>query len=986
MKMKLLSLIGAMLITFGAWAQDRVVSGQVKEVSGAPLPGVNIRIDGTSTGTTTDFDGKFTLKVGDDAVLVFSYVGYVSQKVIVGNKTTFNVALEADTEQLEEVVVTAMGIERSAESLTYSTQEVKAEELTNVKDPNLMNSLSGRVAGLQISRSGSGAGGSVKVNLRGNRSVSGSNSPLYVVDGIPLAGSGATQANALEDAGRDGGDGISNLNPEDIESINVLKGAAASALYGSQAANGVVLITTKKGMKGVSKVNFSSNFTADMPMLLPEMTKFYKDESGSLVENANALTAEDFYQSGLTFVNAISATHGGDKTQLYFSYANTTAQGVLPTNEFSKNNFTVRQTGSLFDDRLTLSSSVNYIDQSAQNRPGVGTPYNAIASALLSPRRANISDMETYEVFDPNRNINVQNWAYTGDTQYLTDNPYWVLNRNMAEETRKRFIVAGTASWKFSEALSLRGRVSLDNTADVWERKVYASSNTVKASTNGAYYRDDYELSQAYGEAMLNYNKTFGDIAISAAVGTAIRTEDYNLKKVDSGNKGLTFPNFFSPAGLTSSKVVYSQYGKQVQSVFGTAQVGFKEMVYLDLTGRNDWSSTLPAENNSYFYPSVGLTAVVNKMVTLPDAISLAKVRGAYTVLGNDVPIGITNQNYTMNPVTGSPERAIVGPFADIVPELSSSIELGAELELYNGVFYVDASYYKTNTKNQLLRIDAPAGFAYSQQYINAGDVQNEGVEIALTAVPVSTGNLTWSTTLNFSRNVNTILALFEDSGEKTEFITDGSNAGYSLGVEKSGSFGDIYGFDYERDENGALVIGEDGLPNGTNTPVLLGNPNPDFILGWNNTLKVNNFTANILVDGKFGGEVMSFTQAIMDDRQTSQAWYDAQGSTVTIDGQEFDAEALMAKTAGRDGVTANYMYDATNVRLREVSLSYTFPEAGAFKDLTISAVGRNLFFFYNNAPYDPDITPSAGNGMQGLDFFGIPATRSVGMNVKFSF
>lgn len=978
-----------MLTTGALLGQERTVSGVVtSQVDNLPLPGVNVLVKGTSVGAVTDFNGKYKLSLdATDVVLVFSSIGFTTQEITVGNQTEINVSLSEDAEQLEEVVVTALGVERSAESLTYSTQQVTGSELTQVKDANMMNSLTGKVAGLQISKSGAGAGGSVKVNLRGNRSIAGNNSPLYVVDGIPMGGSGATQANSLEDPGRDGGDGISNLNPEDIESINVLRGAAASALYGSRAANGVILITTKKGVAGFSKVTFSSNFTAESILKAPEMqTKYAADGSAAA---SDPLTLDNFFGTGTNFVNSLSLTHGGEKSQHYFSYANTSATGILPTNTFSKHNFTFRQTASMFDDKLEVNGSVNYLSQKGHNRPTVGTPMNAIASAMLSPRAESQSNMENnYEVFSEARNLNVQNWGYN-DTQYLTDNPYWVLNRNTVDEGRERYIVNGSAKYNFAEGIWAQARINLDNSTDVWEKKAYAGTNLTTVGENGGYYRDDYNNRQVYADALFNITKQFGDVSFTGLAGLSILDQRNDLKRVDTGRGTLLFANYFSPAGLDGQKVQYSEFNKQVQSVFGSAQFGYKDMLFLDLTARNDWSSTLQDGNNSYLYPSVGLSSVLNNMFELPEAISLAKVRAAYTVLGNDVAIGATNVRHRINPYTGVLERASIGPSEDgLKPEQSSSLEIGGELGLFNDRIYVDVNYYKTNTTNQMLLVDAPAGSSYDFVRVNAGNIENSGIEVMLTAMPVATSDFTWSTTVNFSKNKNEVIELFSDDKERIEWLTDGNNAAYSLGLKEGGSFGDIYGFDFKRTESGEIEVDENGNPQRGTERVKLGNSNPDFLLGWSNSLKYKNFNLNILIDARIGGEIMSFTQSFMDARKTSQAWADAiDKGTVTVEGKTFDAQGYYDVVSGRDGISSQYIYDATNIRLREVSFGYTFPNKLAiFEDVSLSVVGRNLFFFMNDAPSDPEVIPSAGNGMQGLDYFGIPATRSVGASLRMSF
>ncbi len=1000
-------------VTTVSWAQSFQVSGQVTSAEDSnPIPGVNVIIKGTSTGTATDFDGNFSLSVPNkDAVLQISFIGYTAQEVVVGNQTTISIQLAANISELNEVVVTALGIERSEESLTYSMQSIDSEGLTMAKDPNVANSLSGRVAGMQLQRSGSGAGGSVKINLRGNRSATGNNSPLVVVDGMPIAGSGSQQPGSLEDPGRDGGDGLSNINPEDIASINVLKGAAASALYGSQAANGVLLITTKRAKAGKTKVSFSSNFMSENAYLYPEMQTSY-DANGVKLTGEKPFTADEFYRTGTTFVNSISLASGTDQSNYYVSYANTSANGIMPTNEFGRHNFSFNSSQKMFNDRLTFNTNAMYITQKGTNRPSSGTYMNPIYNAYLTPRTIGSSVIrDQYEVFDPGRNIYVQNWDWSNiPSTIANENPYWVLNRAKAEEERQRLILFGTAKYKITDWMNIQGRASVDRTKDIWSRNVHATTNSVYFGNHpdtelhhGGYFRDDFLNQQLYGDLMLDVNKKINDFTVVGVLGTAIRDEFVEEQMISSGKKSIEKTNMFTVSNLPSGMVpVMGQAQRQVQSVFASANIGYKEMLFLDVTGRNDWSSTLPAGSNSYFYPSVGLTGVINNMTELPESISLLKVRANYTMLGNDAAPGLTVLQHTFDE-NGNFVFADTAPFEDLKPELSTSIELGGELEMYNGRLYVDFNLYKTNTVNQLFRLLAPTGSKYTYQYVNAGNIENRGFELAINAMPVSTDHFTWSTGFNFGRNINEIKELYKDSNGNevlTEIVTNGGNTNYNQVLRKGGMIGDIVVADFIRDENGKIAYATDDEGNQLNYPAgagatsvsdggVIANSNPKLLVGWTNNISYKGVSLSMVIDGRFGGQVLGMTDSYMDALGTSARYADVVGNpdrSITVEGQEFNEKNYLNSVAGRAGVTSDYLFDATNVRLRELSIGYTFNKLGPLDNLTISAVGRNLFFFYNAAPFDPDLVVSSGGTMQGIQMFGLPTTRSLGFNVRVNF
>lgn len=977
--------------------QSKTVKGIVKDAKGEPIIGANVLVKGTSNGSITDLDGAFTLSnVPDDAVLVISYIGYTGQEVPVKNQASFNIVLAEDSELLGEVVVTAMGIERKAASLTYATDVVASKELTRAKESNLINSLQGKSAGLVITPNSSGAGGSSKILLRGNKSAKGNNQPLIVIDGIPMANPQTTQQNG-EFGGRDGGDAISNLNPDDIASINVLKGASAAALYGSMAANGVILVTTKKGNEGGVRVDFSSNITLETPLITPEL----QDRYGAIV-SGNSLSAkswgdkisgskpgadrvDDFFRVGSGYINSVAINGGTEKAQSYLSYANTTALGIMPTNDFVRHNIMAKQSFKLLDDKLLVDASVNYITQRATNRPHGGTYFNPLSGLYAFPANGDFNDYtKNFEVFDPVRNLNVQNW-YT-DANDFAQNPYWVLHRNKAKETREHVIASGTVKYKITDWLNVQGRLSLDNTNDFYNQKVYASTASVLAPANGRYKEETFSAKQFYGDFLVNFNKTFHKFDVSASLGTSFL--DYKTKKllIDSDKAGLVIPNFFVPENGTSNGIQRIEAPrKRLNSVFGTAQVGYNNMVYLDVTARNDWSSTLAyTDNVSYFYPSFGLTVLLNEMFKLPETISLLKLRGSYSIVGNDMPAYITYPMEGFN--LGGLEPNVKAPFKEMKPEKMHSMEFGFDLGLLNNRINWDFTYYKTNNKNQYFPIKAASGSGYETLYINTGNIQNSGIETSLSYSQQFNDNWFWRTGVNLSYNENKVKELDPRLGS---YVTIGEGAGYRFILKEGGSFGDIYTREIQRDAQGVIEVGEKGAPVRNDEYVHVGNVNSKWHMGWNNTINYKDFSLYFLIDGRIGGNTVSVTQSMLDSYGVTKTTADARdrGGVPRGDGTMIDAQKYYETVGGRDGAGAEYVYSATNFRMRELSLGYTFNNVfGPSKNISLSLVGRNLFFIYKDAPHDPDMSMSTDNGYQGFDIFGLPATRSFGFNLKLTF
>ena len=999
-----------------ASADNSTVRGRVVDVSGEPLIGATIREKGGTRGTVTDIEGNFILSVPDSAVLQVSFVGYESIEVSVGGRKTLEIQLRENTVMLDNVIITALGLEKKEASLAYSIQKVKGEELTRMKEVNMITALAGKAAGVQINKNSSGIGGSAKVSLRGIRSASGDNQPLYVIDGVPMLNIGTEQAysaiGGTANAGnRDGGDGISNLNPEDVESISILKGAPAAALYGSQAANGVILITTKKGnTAGQRNIYFSTGLTFDKAFSLPKMQNCYgvSDVVDSWGEKAYLPTSNelnDFFRTGLTSITSVSVNYGNEKIQTYFSYANTTGRGIVDKNQLTKHNINLRETAVMFNQRLRLDGNVNVMRQIVKNKPVSGGFYmNPLVGLYRFPRGEDLSYYkDNYEIYDPERKLGIQNWhTFTEDFE---QNPYWIQNRIQSKETRMRSIISLSANLRINSWLTVQARGSVDYISDKMRQKFYASTAPALCGANGRYIEMDYQETLIYGDVMAMGKRKWEDFALYVAIGGSINDKNVNSTRYDSKNASLKYANVFNLANIvmngSASIDQKIDSRRQLQSVFGTAQVGYQDKVFLDLTARHDWASTLAYtshENSGFFYPSAGLSFLIDKWIQLPEWISFAKLRGTYSKVGNDIPQFITN---SVSHITAGGELQAndAAPFKEMEPEMTHSVEVGTEWRFFQSRLGFNLTYYRTNTHNQFFKLPALAGDMYAYRYVNAGDIQNRGWELTVDATPVLTPDFTWKTSLNFSSNRNKIKELHEELKELV-YGPSSFSSSYAMKLVKGGSIGDIYGKAFVRDVEGNIVYQTEGdhkgLPavEGEGNTIKVGNANPRFIMGWNHTFSYKGFSLYFLLDWRYGGKILSQTQAEMDLYGVSQVTALARDrGYVTLEGQQIDNVKGFYKNivGGRAGVTEYYMYDATNLRLREVSLNYTFPKkwmqkTKVLKDLQLAFVARNLCFLYKKAPFDPDLVLSTGNDNQGIEVFGMPTTRSLGFTVKCEF
>ena len=1007
-------------------AFEDIITGKIVDKNGDPVSRVSVTIKGKNKGTFTDADGLFSIEANKGDKLVFSSVGFQIQEVTVGNDNNYSVRLVEKNNELDEVVVTALGIQRKAKSLTYSTQKVNNADLTTVKDANLINNINGRISGVTVNKSASGAGGSARVILRGQKSTR-ENQPLYVIDGVPMSNYSPAQptdvwgqGSGSGSGGRDGGDGISNINPDDVESISVLKGAAASALYGSQGNNGVILITTKKGKSGIVKVDFSSSITMDKAAYIPKMQWDFKQGNAGTAgagsfswgpAGSSPDHVKSFFRTGSTWINSVSVSGGTDKAQTYFSYSNTNSNGILPTNTFNRHNFTLRETMKMLDDKLTLDANVIVASQKVHNRPTSGLYYNAISGLYLLPRGQDFNNFKNnYEYLSPTRNVNLQNWwninadaGLTGDDNQ--QNPFWVLNRNQTND--KLFRVFGSLALKYKLAtdLTIQARGNVDKSSSDYELKAYAGTQGTLADANGRYTSDKVDNTQLYGDLIASYSKQVASkIGIVVNAGTII--QDYHVGYqdfFDSKGGGLVNANNFSIGNMNltpGSGSTYYQAGKrkQVQSVFGSVNLNFADKYFIDLTGRNDWSSTLAyTPNSSYFYPSVGANAILSDIIKMPAAVSFAKIRGAYAEVGNDVDVYSTyNRENIYRSGNYVPSQISNLPGIFLKPESSTSIEIGTEWRFFNNKIGFDVTWYKSNTKNQYFELASPTpGAGVNTFNLNAGNIQNSGIEATIDYNANLNKNIKWTSALNITSNKNKIVELTPQLGGKYEITGAGVN-NYALIISQGGSFGDIKGKKFLRDASGNIVVDPlTGKPQAGAFDVV-GNPNPKLVLGWSNSFAFKNFTASVLINGRFGGKVMSITQAVLDQYGVSEASAAARrngGVDIAASkvgggafGGKIPAEAFYTTVGGRDGITEYYMYDATNVRLQELALGYRIKlKSKSIKDINISLVGKNLFFFTKKAPFDPETSMSTGNGLQGVDVFGLPPVRSFGLNLKMS-
>lgn len=1010
------------------------VNGHVKvknkDGSESAVSNVSIVEKGTSNGTRTNDNGDFTISVSNpNATLLISYVGYVTQEYPLNGQTTVNVVLNADEKELGEVVVTALGITRQKRSLTYATQSLKGEDLSNSREVNVTSAMNGKVAGLTINKTNSGPGGSNRIIFRGNRSIGRTNQPLVVVDGVRIDNSAKAGADVALFGARDDGDGISNINPDDIESMTVLTGASAAALYGSDASNGAIIITTKKGSigKGIG-IQVSSSAAMENPLVLPDFQNRYGQGDAGVFVPASAnswgpemtgqdvtdwtgktqpLTpqsnnVDDFFRTGTEFINSVAVSAGTEKAQTYFSYTNTLSNGILPNNSYKRNNVLLRQTTQIAKG-LSLDIKANYIAEDVENRPLTGAGNRITSTLYAMPRSLRLSDIKNFETLHEDGALTQNYWATPSPS---FQNPYWSAYRNLYTRKRDRFIGLAALRYQLTPELSIQVRTSLDYYTDIGEEKDY--NNTFWLTDypgQGNYIINKESNRQFNNDVLLSYNKNFSD-KLSLTVNAGASIEQYHFERTTLNNQGLNAPNIFATSNavsLSNSVNNYIPYAPlartEKQSVYASAQLGYNNYLFLEFTGRNDWNSTLPVKNASYFFPSAGISALLNEILHLPVAISILKLRTSYAFVGNGTGFNELKPVYSLAPGGNSGFLLIDGTLrnANLKPEETHSFEAGLDAGFIDNRIGFQATYYNTNTINQILTIPVPAASGYARRIINAGKIQNQGIELLVNAQPVRSKNFNWKMQLVFGSNVNKVIRL--DSLQPKVSLSSPQALG-SIVVEEGRKYGELYTSSLQRDNNGNVVVDATGKPLLiTDQTKYAGNFNPDWTAGFSNTFQYKNWSLYFLIDERKGGTIISGTQALMASAGTSAATEPNRETgfiipnSVTEDGgkntQPVTAQDYWMQVASNN-IGELFAYSATNIRLREASISYAFPPAklasGFIKGVQLSLVGRNLFFFKNKAQgIDPETALGTGNN-QGIEYASLPSTRSYGLYLKFNF
>lgn len=998
---------------------SRTVHGKVIDVTALPVPGVSVFIKGTTIGTTTDLDGLFSLTVPGDLLggrLVFSSIGYSDVEISIGNRRTFDVTLQESAVELEATVVTALGIRRDQKALSYNVQEVKSDQVTTVKDANFINSLSGKVAGVTINASSSGVGGASKVVLRGNKSISQSSNALYVIDGVPMYNFGGGGGTEFDSKGAT--ESIADINPEDIESISVLTGAAAAALYGSEAANGAIMITTKKGQAGKMNVTFSSNTEFLSPFVLPEFQSRYgtglNGKSGDqtfswgayLPENARYnYNPRDFFRTGTTFTNAFSLSGGTDKNQTYFSAAAVNSDGIIPNNKYDRYNFTFRNTTYFLHDKLRLDFNGSYILQNDQNMTNQGVYANPLTSIYLFPRGNDFSIYQSYERYNPGTKMMEQFWsdALAGDLRM--QNPYWIAYRNLRNNNKHRYMLNLTVSYDILDWLNVSGRVKVDNASSIYTQKLYATTEPTisEGGTNGHYTEARTEDGQFYADVIASVNKTFGeDWSLVANVGASINNVKTNTMTYGGPIQADGLANVFNVMDLDNvkSRASKSGWNDETQSVFASVEVGWKKMLYLTLTGRNDWASQLAGSSSmksGFFYPSVGLSWVPTSHWEL-GPVTYLKVRGSIAEVGMPYQRFLTIETYEYDAISRIWKDKTHYPIGDLKPENTRTWEIGLETRLWQDVS-LNASWYLADTYNQTFDPQLPPSSAYSTMYLQTGSVRNTGVEIAA-GYGHTWGKFSWDSNFTWSWNRNKIMALAEDAvnpvtGEKLNIdelrIKGLGKAIYIL--KKGGTLGDLYTTSsIASNQDGYVELDNEGKPLmiETDKEIYLGTVFPKYNMAWRNDFTFAGLHLGILFSGRIGGICYSSTQANLDlygVSEASAAARDAGG--VLVNGREWvDPQKWYQQLGSQSGLPQYYTYSATNFRLQELSLGYTLPKKW-FRNVmsaTVSLVGNNLWMIYCKAPFDPESVATTGNNYQGIDYFMMPSLRRIGFNVKLNF
>ena len=1019
-------------------AQDRTITGKVVSLKdNGGVAGASISVKGKTTGASTKADGSFSVVVPAGRItLLVSSVGFTTaEHVVEANDNNIVIQLAEGATELTEVVVTALGIQRQAKTLVYATQSVKPSELTEIRDPNnVLNQLQGKVANAVITQGSGGVGSGARIVLRGNRSIQQSNNALIVVDGVPM--NNTTEGTGTSDFGSiQGSDGASNINPDDIESITVLRGASAAALYGSQAGNGVIVITTKKGVKDRVTVTVNSGVGFEKVWSLPEVQNQYGQGNGGVF--TDTLTSgeswgakmdgrsyinflgqqrsytgqpdniKDFFRTGVSTMNSIGVSGGSEKMQTYLSYTYTSTQGIVPFNDLARHNVNFRINNQI-SRRFSTDAKVTYVRQDIKDRPRTGEENSPTIDIYQIPRNISTDDAKQYEYAN---NVGLPTpTAFPLSLSSIYQNPYWMINRTHINQTRDRIIGFLSAKVKLTDWLSVSGRANLDKTMDNDENQI-SQGTTLWGKSGGDYQKQNIYITEKWFDAMVEgINSITKDLKINYRVGGIYQDNKYDATY--SAANGLNIANKFSMNFAKSPSVNSSFTQVQTQSVYGQINLSFKDAIFLDASLRHDWDSRLPSPHD-FSYPSIGASVVISDLMTLPTSITYLKASANYAEVGNggQPKLLTTVYNYSQGAGNGFLQRSSTLPIPGLKPEIVKNIEGSIEARFVNNRVGFMATYYKSNSFNQLLTIQLPPATGYATQYINAGNIQNQGFELVANGFPVRNKDFSWEIALNFATNDNKIIELSDEI--KSTPLGGGYGRSATPIVKEGGSYGDLVGQTWARDAKGNLMVTAAGKPAINTDPTLLGNFNPKQTIGFTNTFNYKAFSFRLLIDGRMGGIMMSGTEMNLafsgipevTGQYREGGWslggVDANGNPVsaTISAQDF----WQIASGKRYGVAEFFTYHASNIRAREASLGYEVPVKSIgflsfVKGLKISAVARNLFWIYRGSStlsipgigtrkmwFDPDMSLGNAN-WQGVEYGTLPSTRSWGFNFKFTF
>ena len=1004
--------------------KTRTVTGRITDDAGEPLIGAGIFVEGQpSIGTITDFDGYYTLEIPADAIaLRYTYIGMQDAVIPLDGREAIDIALQEDANLLEGVVVTALGIKRAEKAVTYNVQKLD-EKVFVTREANMVNSLAGKIAGVQINETAAGAGGETKVVMRGAKSISGNNNALYVLDGIPLPTLSTTKPGdswSIYSGSGLSGDGMSMLNSEDIADMSALVGASAAALYGYKAANGILMLTSRTGEEGFH-VSYSNNTTFSSPLMLPARQTTYGAKAGSYaswgskLDTAPSWNIKDFFQTGYNTAHSLSVSAGKDHSTTYLSAGYTDSQGIIPNNKYNRFNATFRHTADFLDDKLHVSVLGMFIRVNEQNMLSGGLYHNPLVPLYLMSPSDNLDAYTVFERYDASRQFPTQYWS---TSQLSMQNPYWTINRNMFTAQKNRFMFGGSVGYDITEWLDVQGRVRLDSNGTIAEQKHYASSNGLFAGDYGRYYYDDQKTTQTYADVLLNAHKNFGDnslFSVNATLGASI--EDYYYRGTSIGGDLLGVANLFTFTNMETGKAFAKDtFRDQTQSVFGTLNVGFKNFLFLEATAREDWASQMASASGvkPFFYPSAGASWLITEMFDRKsDFIPYAKLRASYAEVGNPISRYILNVTYPV--VGGMPNLNTWSTAPDFQPERTRSWEVGADVRLFKSKLQLAGTYYHSSTYNQVFTPTSTATGGSSTFYVNAGQVDNNGVELSA-MFNQNIGPVDWTTNLIWTKNVNKVVKMLDYTNGSEHYVSTresvgGVNSTATMWLIEGRPVGELYVSGLATNEDGTPYVTpstkgavfhkapNDGTPD---TMWYAGNVNPDWTGSWRNQFSWKGLNLGVMLTMRKGGVGVSLTEAYMDafgvtprtliGREDGFNFAPANIYGTTRNYYQASAQSYwqaIASPTGADALGAYYVYDMTNVRLAELSLGYDIPMnkiAKWIESVNVSLVGRNLALLYCKAPFDPDQVSNAGNYGAGIDLFMAPTTRNIGFSIKVKF